>query len=497
MWTIRQNGDTWELLDASGAVLSTHARYEEALAVLGDVLVGAQQLAVAMTEGGGDGLLPETWVAPVAFLSEPTGDGRDFTDTVWSWRDPNESLLPLMLHTETDVGHFGAELAGFVTDISQAAGVGQMAGRFYDTEEGRAARDLLLAGRRFGVSVDPGGGTTMDFRCTETDEEGFCVAEDILFPTYEVIGLTMTPFPGFATAHIILGDPTVPDAPVEPAPPQEVAPPAAAAVDLGAPCHECEEERTRAAAFQRTLVAAGAPIRPPAAWFTDPQFSRLTAPRYEADGEVYGHLAPWGQCHTGSQLGECVMTPRSLTSYASFRTGYVECDDGSEVAVGQLSVGGGHASEDLSYRGAIAHYDNVAHAFADVTVGEDAFGIWFHGALRPGVSEQMLRVVRASPPSGDWRPVGMGLELVAACSVTSQGFPVARVASGGRVLALVAAGQPIMAALAQHPSEERLDRLERKLAEMQALASAPARARLLAAGTERQRDRLRALAPSA
>lgn len=489
MFTIRQTATGWDLLDDTGAVLATVAHYGELVAILGD-LAGSQ--VAAMDSGGDAGLLPEPWIAPTAFLSQETGDGRDFTETDWSWRDPNVSLLPLMLHTETDVGHFGAELAGFVTTVDETGGVGTMRGRFYDTEQGRAARDLLLDGRRFGVSVDPGGGTAMEFRCVELDDSGACVDEVMAFLTYEVIGLTMTPFPGFAEASIQL-DAT--PAAGEPGPVEAVtvttgtaaAVVTSTAIASEGPCHECEEESRLA-----SVVAAGAPVAPLAEWFANPQLSRLSAPRYEPSGQVYGHLAPWGQCHIGSAPGECLTTPMSATGYAYFQTGYVVCADGTEVAVGQLTVGEGHADRVLSYRGATEHYDNVAHAFADVAIGEDAYGIWFAGALRPGVSDEMLRVVRASPPSGDWRPVGRGLELVAACSVSTQGFPIARVASGGRVTALVAAGAAVMAALVDVPEEDRLSRVERDLAVLTAMASAPARDRLRTISADRARERLRA-----
>lgn len=509
MWTIRQNGESWELLDASGAVLSQHGHYNEALGALGQLVAG-QQLAVE----GGDGLLAEEWVSPIAFLSEQIAE-RDFSETSWIWRDPTESLLPLMLHTETDVGHFGAELAGFVTSISEANGTGSMRGRFYDSELGRAARDLLLGGRRFGVSVDPGERTEVEFRCTEMDDDGFCTSEEMAFLVYDVIGLTMTPFPGFARAHLMLSDsaPATEEAPAEePTEDEEEDAPEAEAAAVhaagGACCDSCATAtrpqilRAPAAALaqiravhperwnpRRQLSAASSiPLAPPAEWFADPQFSRLTAIRAEADGRVSGHLAPWGQCHTGYQ-GECVTTPRSLTNYASFRTGYVECADGSEVAVGQLTVGGGHADRSLSYRAAIEHYDRVGSAVADIACGEDAYGIWVAGALCPGVSPEQLRVLRACPPSGDWRPIGAGLELVAAAAVISQGFPVARVASSGRVLALVAAGHGVMAALAADPDEERLARMERQLAEMRQLAAAPARSRLRQIAADRLRAR--------
>ena len=182
------------------------------------------------------GLLPEAWVADPAFLSKPTGPGRDFTNTRWIWRDPAVSLLPLMLHTETDVGHMGAELAGFVTDISFANGLGTMRGRFYDSDNGRAARDLLLGGRKFGVSVDPGEQTVAEERCVAEDADGFCVESTLDFPVYEVIGLTQTPFPGFAEATISLAEPVAASS-------------VSATVSWGStttnpviPCRECEDQ---------------------------------------------------------------------------------------------------------------------------------------------------------------------------------------------------------------------------------------------------------------
>lgn len=498
MWIIRQNGDSWELV-LDDAVVSSHdgpGGYDAAVGELGQLLT-IERAQLAMDGGGEAGLLPEPWVAPIAWESAPTGDGRDFTDCRWTWRDPEVSLLPLMLHTETDVGHFGARLAGFTTSIELDGGTGVMRGRFYDSDEGRTFRDMLLGGRRYGVSVDPGA-VEVEFRCIEVDEDGFCVDELLVFLAYEVIGLTGTPFPGFARAHAMLD--TAPPAEAEPEVAAPAVPAAAAVHVLSEPepcCDACAASRANGAAAvdlaasQRALVAASGYRPPPRAWFDDPQLTRLSAPRYEDDGRVYGHLAPWGQCHTGYQ-GECVMTPRSLTNYALFRTGYVVCADGSEVAVGQLTIGGGHAEQHLSYRGAIEHYDNVASAFADVAVGEDAFGIWFAGSLRHNVTDAMLADARAFPPSGDWRPHGRGSELVAAHAVVSQGLPIARVASGGR-LTLVAAGGPVIRALARHEldgDDDRLARVERQLAELRAEATAPARARLQAVARERARERL-------
>jgi hypothetical protein len=52
-----------------------------------------------------------------------------------------------------------------------------------------------------------------------------------------------------------------------------------------------------------------------------------------------------------------------------------------------------------------------------------------------------IRALRASAPSGDWRPVNGSLELVAVCQVNVPGFPIARaMVASGKVMALVAAG---------------------------------------------------------
>jgi hypothetical protein len=91
----------------------------------------------------------------------------------------------------------------------------------------------------------------------------------------------------------------------------------------------------------------------------------------------------------------------------------------------------------------VRHYDDTRSAVADVVVGENEFGIWAAGALRPDVSPEQIRAFRASEPSGDWRMRDGELELLAVCMVNTAGFPVmprALVASGDKVVALVAAG---------------------------------------------------------
>lgn len=182
---------------------------------------------------------------------------------------------------------------------------------------------------------------------------------------------------------------------------------------------------------------------PPAEWFQDPGLSVPTAITVSDDGRVYGHAAQWGACHVGYG-SECVQPPRE-EAHPYFMTGEVVCADGSCVAVGQITLGTGHASLGLGPAATKAHYDDTGCAVADVAVGNDKHGIWVAGAIRPGTDPVKVRELRASGQvSGDWRRIGGRLRLMGLLAVNVPGFPVqrpkAQVASG-QPMALVAAGR--------------------------------------------------------
>lgn len=194
-----------------------------------------------------------------------------------------------------------------------------------------------------------------------------------------------------------------------------------------------------------SLVASAVPVIS-ADYFRNPQLTENTPVTLGENGHIFGHLGTWDTCHIAYEV--CTTIPPSETDYAYFLTGQVFTDAGP-VAVGQLTVGGGHAGGKLGVRAAIAHYDNVATAVADITVGEDAFGVWFSGRVRPWATEQQLHELFAAGPSGDWRPVRArgrsSMELVAAHAVNVQGFPVPRARAtveNGQQLSLIAAGVP-------------------------------------------------------
>jgi hypothetical protein len=187
------------------------------------------------------------------------------------------------------------------------------------------------------------------------------------------------------------------------------------------------------------MVASAIPVKPPAAWFENPGFDKVSPLRADATGRVAGHIATWKQEHIG--MAGRVKAPKSRSGYAFFATGVLETAEGKMVNVGQITLAGGHASLEASVADVVAHYDNTQSGVMDVAIGEDDHGIWVAGALRPDVDDVKLRTIRASSVSGDWRPINGNLELVAVCAVNVPGFPIpqARVA-GGAPVALVAAG---------------------------------------------------------
>ena len=179
-----------------------------------------------------------------------------------------------------------------------------------------------------------------------------------------------------------------------------------------------------------SIVASGhpieAPVCPPAHWFSDPVLHAPTPLTVQDDGRIFGHLAVWGQCHIG-YADRCIEPPSSAASYAHFLTGEILCDNGSRLPVGQITMNGPHAPHNANAQQATAHYDNTCLAVADVTAGEDSFGIWVSGALRPDLDPAQIRGLMASDVSGDWRRIGSGLELVAVLAVNVPGFPKVRV----------------------------------------------------------------------
>lgn len=174
-----------------------------------------------------------------------------------------------------------------------------------------------------------------------------------------------------------------------------------------------------------SLAASAAPSQlPSVAWFAAPKLSGVTPLTVTPEGRVFGHIAPWGECHVG--MPGCVTAPDSPSGYSYFHTGEQRTQEGVDVPVGTLVTGPRHADPQLSFRAAAQHYDDLSCAVAKVVAGEDEFGVWVAGWMLPGADPAKVEQFMSSPVSGDWRRIGGALELIAVCSVNSPGFPVPR-----------------------------------------------------------------------
>lgn len=196
--------------------------------------------------------------------------------------------------------------------------------------------------------------------------------------------------------------------------------------------------------LREVLTAAVAPLAPPREWFEMEEPNEVTPMTYTADGQAFGHLAPWDQCHAGLAAGafsECVTAPRSATDYSRFHLGTIETAEGDQIAVGKIVLATGHAPMTADISRATKHYDDTGSVGAFVRARNGQHGIWASGAVRSDLSPEHLRDLRANPVSGDWRSYQGSLELVAALAVPVPGFPIPRaqfaMAASGEIQSLI------------------------------------------------------------
>lgn len=336
-----------------------------------------------------------------------SGDGRTFAENSVTSRD---TPLALMWQIESDDGHKSSVIVGRIDSIERIdGGIGNCFGVFDTGPNGQEAERMVRAGMLRGVSADL---DEFEAQVHEPDDENTVTSTKLTVNKGRVMGATLVAKPAFPDVVIEL-------------------------IDEGDDVDDYAESTPAVAAA--ALVAAAAPVTPPGGWFSDPKLSGPTPLTVDDEGRVYGHIALWDVDHIGLPFG--TRAPKSLSDYAYFRTGVVRTSEGSDIPVGQLTLSGGHAPLSMTASDAVKHYDDTKSAVADVAAGEDRHGIWVAGALRPEVTPEQVRSLRASAPSGDWRPIRGKLELVAVCQVNVPGFPVARArVASGMVQALVAAG---------------------------------------------------------
>lgn len=353
--------------------------------------------------------MARTWSAVLARLGVPTGDGRVIPPGSLTSR---ELPLPLSYQAQSSDGHGGSVVVGRIESVSFSDGMVTATGSMLDAAYGTDVMELLEAGV-IGPSVD-------------LDDVDYVVddMERVVITQGRVAGATLVAIPAFEGVHLTL-DPLPAEPMDEPGVPVEPMP---------------------------SLYASAAPaVLPPLDWFAKPDVDRLTPLTVSDTGRVFGHIAPWGECHVG--LPGCVTAPSSATDYAYFHQGSQAVEGGARIATGTLTVGGGHAAGTLGWRPALEHYDNVGTAVAKVVAGEDEHGIWVAGWMLPEATAEQREAFLSSPVSGDWRQVGGSLEMIAVCSVVSAGFPVPR----ARVSFGLAEGQRSLVAcfgiIPQRPAE--------------------------------------------
>lgn len=447
------------------------------------------------------------WEGVIAREGEMTGDGRLIEDGALRWDD---LPIPLRVAFKDVGGHDGAEVCGRIETVERRDGGDIYATGTFDlgSAVGTEAFRQVSEQMSNGVSIDtddvafrimakadmPEADVADSEDDSDTDPEGRVKVaamsssdELTVIESARLRAATLVAVPAFATARVYAAGQA--PAPVEP--------------ETGE-AEETSETPEKRPASRDALTAAAIPTAPPEAWFKDPQLTGPTALVVEDDGRVYGHIAAWGTCHIG-QIGKCVEPPTSPSNYAYFRTGALQTAEGTSVAVGHLTMGTGHAGPRDSANAAAEHYDNTGTVFADVAAGEDAYGIWVAGSLRPGITAEQVRVARSAPISGDWRTIRGSLELVGALAVNVPGFPVPRpqgLLTSGEVKSLQASGvvaHDDSAARASHPSNgpigsnglslgdisylKRLAESERRRDLQRATAADKMRARVERAGT--------------
>lgn len=322
--------------------------------------------------------MARTWSAVLARLGVPTGDGRIIDPAGGSSR----SLpLPISYQPVSSDGHDGSIVVARMETLRIADGMVTATGTLLDSAPWEMIEQLEAG--VIGPSVD------LD------DIEYVMDAEERLVLTkWRVAGATLVAIPAFADVSFTL-DP------------------------LAA---EPMEESVGVTEDWMYASAATTQVLPPSDWFKRPDLDRLTPITVSDTGRVFGHIAGWETCHVG--LPGCVTPPSSMSDYSYFHVADQATQDGLTLPVGTLVAGPRHADAQLAFQAAQAHYDDPDAAVAKVRAGEDEFGIWVAGWIKPDAKDAARETFMSSPVSGDWRRIGGSLELIAVCSVNAPGFPV-------------------------------------------------------------------------
>lgn len=239
---------------------------------------------------------------------------------------------------------------------------------------------------------------------------------------------------------------------------------------------------------------------PPVAWFSKPDELRPgNGMTITDDGHVYGYLCLWEARFINGGRGN-VRPPRggSYEFANAFKTkvdlteaGGQKNFDGNEVSVGVVAGSGGHKFKD-GFASTQAAYADIDTKFARVKYGEDDKGVWYSGAIMPGLTDEQITAARASGISGHWeKPTPTGrLELLGAVLVNLPAFAQEhRIAAAATMQDTETGGVIISPVMNEQVRPKSGDRLSVAMHEGQVLTAAgdvqaPISGRLLQTNTE-------------
>jgi len=375
------------------------------------------------------------WEGTIIPEGIPSGDRRMIAEGALTWR---VLPLPLMLMRENADGHDGSVLAGSILELDRVGNEIVGRGRFDSGADGQEAKRLLTERTLRGVSADIDS-VVIEFRDPVTG--GPVEMEDVIFGDADalevlvegrIMGATLTPFPAFQEAQIVVLDAVAArgDAAV------------AAVVAAGGEydgTHDVWRVHTPAAfalagqevaAPERPAVVAAAgeiPIHPPTDWF-DLQDDGERAFEVDGEGRCYGLVIEWGTCHIGQGRRCLNASDFQKDGFSHFYAGgkRVLTDSGELVEVGTIYADTVHPNLLMEASDAQAFYAHTGCALADVRLYETSRGIVAAGAMRPDVDPIEARAFRGSDVSPDWRwiqePRGRGrhrLIGLLACNVSA------------------------------------------------------------------------------
>ena len=414
----------------------------------------AETVETEATEAGDTAAsdLPQAWSGVIGMEGRPTGDGRLMEADSLYWDD---LPIPLRYVGQDSGAHDGAVVVGQIRTIARDGDRITAEGTFdLDSVDGREAARQVEEKLTNGISMDlddvsfeiriaaellddPDEGMVEESGAVPVEEGAAEAGSHVTVAKFNsddelqvvtegrIRAATIVAIPAFVEAEIFADASGI------------------AEDNTDDNFEDKNEDNSEDKTEDEGLTASAFAQAPLDTWFIDPKFVAGSPLTVTDEGQVFGHLAVWDSCHISHAHNGCLAPPHSAHDYAYFKTGTTRTASGTDVQTGRITLDTRHAGPKLGAVAVAAHYDDTGSVVADVNVGEDTFGIWVAGAIRPGTSAAKVRSLRAAPLSGDWRTIGGNLELVAALAVNVPGFPLPRPAGqvkGGQTRSLVASG---------------------------------------------------------